>query len=181
MCELKKTTCVFGNSICSLQPACQDTGARRPLALILARTSPPRRGRRHHNFWQRPHACTAPAARGMASAAGRCGRGSVTDSRTYSAAHVATPRASQRLARRVAVALEWRGDTPRRCARTARRNATHGPRTGMVMWCPLPITWRGAAGAQRVRLRRWGSAPVAARPAAGAHAEDCNADSYSSR
>jgi len=90
-------------------------------------------------------------------------------------------RASQRLARRVAVALEWRGDTPRRCARTARRNATHGPRTGMVMWCPLPITWRGAAGAQRVRLRRWGSAPVAARPAAGAHAEDCNADSYSSR
>jgi len=127
----------------------------------------------------------------MASAAGRCGRGSVTvtDSRTYSAAHVATPRASAAQAGQPApraacgsgTGMARRYAAPVRAHGTTQRNATHGPRTGMVMWCPLPITWRGAAGAQRVRLRRWGSAPVAARPAAGAHAEDCNADSYSSR
>jgi len=89
---------------------------------------------------------------------------------------VATPRASAAQAGQPAPRAACGSGTG-----MARRYAAPVRAHGTTQRNPLPITWRGAAGAQRVRLRRWGSAPVAARPAAGAHAEDCNADSYSSR
>jgi hypothetical protein len=89
----------------------------------------------------------------MAPAA--AGRRRQRRARRYSAAHVATGArgtGGPASASRGVWHWHWHGEARRRAG-------------------ALPITWRGAAGAQRVHLRRWSSAPVAARPAAGAHAE----------
>jgi len=101
-------------------------------------------GRMHARHRQRAAWRPRPAGAGAAA--------SLTNARTppltWRRRVPARPRraSSQRVVRRVAV-WHWHGEATRRCARTARGTTQ---RTGMVMWCPLPITCRGAAGAQRV-------------------------------